>query len=44
MGHSHVATTQIYMHRAPEHYAAEKLTAAFAGAPPSEREPLPSAA
>ena len=25
MGHSHVQTTQIYMHHAPKHDAAEKL-------------------
>jgi integrase len=32
MGHSDVKTTQIYMHYAPKHDAAERLTAAFGGA------------
>jgi integrase len=31
MGHAHLETTQIYMHFAPKHDAADKLTAAFAG-------------
>lgn len=32
MGHSDVKTTQIYMHHAPKHDAAQRLTEAFGGA------------
>ncbi|MGO8905948.1 MAG: hypothetical protein ACLQMH_10040 [Solirubrobacteraceae bacterium] len=32
MGHSNLSTTEIYMHFAPKHDAAERLTAAFGGA------------
>jgi integrase len=31
MGHASLSTTEIYMHHAPKHDAAEKLTAAFGG-------------
>jgi integrase len=39
MGHAHLETTQIYMHFAPKHDAAEKLTAAF-GPVPGLPEPV----
>jgi hypothetical protein len=29
MGHAHLETTQIYMHFAPKHDAAQRLTEAF---------------
>jgi integrase len=31
MGHSDVKTTQVYMHHAPKHDAAQRLTEAFSG-------------
>jgi integrase len=36
MGHSKVTTTEIYMHSAPKHDAADRLTAAFGGAAVAE--------
>jgi integrase len=40
MGHAHLETTQIYMHFAPKHDAAERLTAAFGGTNAREPEPV----
>jgi integrase len=37
MGHAKLETTQIYMHHAPKHDAAQRLTTAFGGA---EAEPV----